>query len=353
MDEPLAHLDLGALLERFDAFWARRTPEEPLLAVTAPRDEAPPRDFAVPDTLRERWMNVQYHVDNALWQSRRTAYYGAAFPMQMPNIGPDSFAAYLGGELQFVNDYTTWIHPFVDELQSWEPEFVRENRWWRLMCEIIDAMCAAAPGHFIVGIPDMHGGADALSAARHPDRLALDLYDSPDDVSRLMRTLTRIYKEVFDEYYARISAIQECHSTWIRALSRGRYVALQNDFSGLISPAMFEDFFLEEVRQLAAYLDNSIYHLDGPSALGNLPLLLQIQELDGIQWVQGAGGGPMSEWVDVCLQVLEGGKCLQIHCRADEVTFLLNRLPHEGLLLITGCDSESAALKLLRAVRAG
>ncbi len=352
MPSPLERIDFEAVKQRFDAFWRREVPGRPLVAITAPRPDARAPDFETPETLRERWTDIEYQCNVARHRVENTLYLGEAFPMFLPNIGPDSFAAFLGAELRFVDDSTSWVEPFVDDLTGYEPAFDRDNRWWRHMCDLIEALCEVAPGRFLVGIPDMHGGGDALSAIRHPDRLALDLYDVPGHVRRIMLRLTAIYKEVFDEYWCRTSRVQEGSTTWLRAYSRGRYTALQNDFSGLISPEMFAGFFLPDIRELAEYLDNSLYHLDGPIALGNLPLLLEIEALDGIQWVPGAGSGPMLEWTHVCRTVLETGKCLFIGCRPEHLLPLLRQLPHEGLLVSTGCGNEKEARSLLRRVEA-
>ncbi|MEM2961168.1 MAG: hypothetical protein QXU67_06140, partial [Candidatus Bathyarchaeia archaeon] len=117
-------------------------------------------------------------------------------------------------------------------------------------------------------------------------------------------------------------------------------------------PKMFQDLFLEEdVIRLSKYLDNSIFHLDGPMALGNLDALLQVESLNGIQWVPGAGAEPMSKWVEVCNKILDAGKCLQISCSPNEVLFLLSKLKHNGLFISTSCSSEREAFNLLRKVK--
>ncbi len=350
MEQPLERAEMERVKEFFDAYWQREVPGRPLVGITAPLDDAEERGFPVPETPAGKMTDVGYQRNEAVWRARNTLYLGEAFPMALPNIGPDSFTAYLGGELEFVNEYTSWIRPFVDDLEDYAPAFDRDNRWWRHMCELIDALCEAAPGNFLVGIPDLHGGGDALAAMRHPDRLALDLYDKPAEVKRIMSALTEIYKEIFDAYEERISRVQEGCTTWLRAYSRGTYTALQNDFSGLVSPEMFVEFFLPDVQQMARYLDNSLYHLDGPAALGNLPHLLELEKLDGIQWVPGAGAGTMGEWVEVCRRVLEAGKCLFVGCPSAELLPLLEQLPHEGLCLQTGCGSEGDARRLLARV---
>ena len=348
--QPLERIDLARIQQRFDAWWSGQMDDRPPIAIFCPRDGAKKPDFPVPDTVEKRWTDIEYQCRRAVWQAQNTTYLGDAFPTFMPNIGPDSFATFLGGELQFLDDSTSWVKPFVKDLAGWTPTFDRNGKWWRFMTQLVDAVCEAAPGNFFVSIPDMHGGGDALAAARHPDKLALDLYDKPGEVRRLMPILTQVYKDVFDDYATRIAKVQDGTTTWIPALSRGRYTALQNDFSGLVSPAMFVEFFREDIRELAAYLDNSLYHLDGPSSLGNLPHLLDMEELDGIQWVPGAGRERMAQWLGVCRQVLEAGKRLQIGVHADEVAEVLSELRHEGLFITTWTGSEAQGRALLAAV---
>jgi hypothetical protein len=346
----LDEVDFPAIQKRFDAFWQRQVLDRPVICIAAPRSKQKRPNFPTPDTPQERWLDIEYQLKSHELAMENTVYLGDAFPSYYPNIGPDSFTAFLGAELRFVDDSTSWAVPFVEDLREWEPALDPQNRWWRLIMDMMDAACEAARGRYVVGLPDLHGGGDALSAARHPDRLALDLYDKPREVKRLMRRMTEVYIEVCDAYFGKTSRVQEGSTTWLHAYSRGRYTALQNDFSGLSSPAMFREFFREDIARLADYLDNSIYHLDGPTALGNLDDLLSIEALDGIQWVQGAGAPPMSQWVDVCRRVLEAGKCLHIFCTPGEVEFLLSRLPHGGLCICTGCASEEEGRALLRKV---
>jgi hypothetical protein len=350
MQRPLERVDLPKIRERFDAYWNRQMAGRPLISITCPRQGAKRPDFTAPETAEKRWTDIEYQCKRAVWQAENTTFLGEAFPTFFPNIGPDSFTAYVGGNLRFLDDHTSWVEPFLSSLSGFTPSLDRRGKWWRYMMELIDALCEVAEGNFLISIPDLHGGGDCLAAARHPDKLAIDLYDVPDEVRRLMPILTRIYKDIFDEYANRIARVQEGTTTWIPALSRGRYTALQNDFSGLVSPAMFVEFFLPDIRELAACLDNSLYHLDGPSALGNLPHLLEVDELDGIQWVPGAGHDRMTQWLGVCRRVLEAGKCLQITVPADEVEYILSELHHEGLFITTWTASEAEGRALLERI---
>ncbi|MFQ6094570.1 MAG: hypothetical protein ACE5NN_00360 [Candidatus Bathyarchaeia archaeon] len=346
----LEEIDFETIKQRFDAFWDREVLDRPLIYITAPRKRQKRIDFPVPESVEERWTNVEYVLKKMELYFENTLFLGDAIPWYLPNLGPDCFTAFLGADLTFRSEETSWAQPFLDDLSRYKPFLDRSKKWWRLMDRLLDAVCGVAEGNFLVGIPDIHYGGDSLVATVGARRLIRHMFCKPDEVKMLIRRLTDICCTVFNHYYEKISRVQQGSITWIPAYSRGRYFALQDDFSGLVSPKMFEEFFVEEVERLSKYLDNSIYHLDGPMALGNLDRLLEVDSLDGVQWVPGAGAKPMSEWVDVCAKVLNADKCLQIGCRPDEVDFLLSKLRHGGLFLSTHCTSEREAHNVLKIV---
>ena len=75
---------------------------------------------------------------------------------------------------------------------------------------------------------------------------------------------------------------------------------------------MFEEFCLTDTTECANHVDWTIYHLDGPGALKQLPCLLQIERLDCIQWIQGAGKPLPSQWVDMLKTIQAAGKTVQL-----------------------------------------
>ncbi len=48
---------------------------------------------------------------------------------------------------------------------------------------------------------------------------------------------------------------------------------------------MFEEVFLPGIIEECSFYERTIYHLAGPGALKHLDSLLEIKELDAIQWV--------------------------------------------------------------------
>jgi hypothetical protein len=98
-------------------------------------------------------------------------------------------------------------------------------------------------------------------------------------------------------------------------LHHGRTYVTNCDFICMISTRMFEDAVLPSILREMRYLDRNIFHLDGPGALRHLDTLLSLEELDGVQWVYGAGrGGAAARWIDVYRRIQSAGKCIQLLC---------------------------------------
>ena len=346
----LEEVDLETIKQRFDAFWDGDVLDRPLIFITAPKERQKSIDFPVPSSMEDRWTSIDYVLKKIELHFENTLFLADAIPWYLPNIGPDSFTSFLGANLSFRSEETSWAEPFLEDLSGYEPVFDKSNKWWLFVEHLLDAVCQMAQGNFLVGVPDIHYGGDSLVATVGAQKLIRHIFSDMDEVKRLINRLADICCTVFDHYYEKISRVQEGSITWIPAYSPGRYFALQDDFSGLVSPRMFEEFFVEEVERLSKYLDNSLYHLDGPLSIGNLDRLLEIDSLDGIQWVPGAGAKPMSEWTGLCAKVLDAGKCLQITCTPNEVELLLSKLKHGGLFLSTHCSSEREARGVLRIV---
>jgi hypothetical protein len=110
----------------------------------------------------------------------------------------------------------------------------------------------------------------------------------------------------------------------------------QNDFSCMVSPAMYREFFLDTITAECAHLDDLCYHLDGPDALGHLDALLEIDTLNAVQWVPGAGREDNRRWLPVLRKILEAGKGAILYAGCDEALALIEELPHEGLILFVG-----------------
>lgn len=64
---------------------------------------------------------------------------------------------------------------------------------------------------------------------------------------------------------------------------------LQSDISTMISQDDYRRFVQPFIREQCQKIDYTLYHLDGVGAMHHLPALLEIEELNAIQWTPGVG----------------------------------------------------------------
>ena len=341
--------------ERIMAWWEREIIDRACLQVTAPLTEpwdAPSTPISAPTNLYEQWTDVDYVVASTADHIRHTFWGGEAFPLFSPNLGPDAFAAFFGGELRFVDPQTSWVPPIITDWKSApELKIKPDNRWWQLQLKLLREAKVKGDKKWITGIPDTHAGGDALAALRGRNELCLDLYDHSQEVKVAMDCLVAAVLQVYEVYYEAINVEQDGSSSgWLAAWWPGRVNAVQCDYIALISSEMVEEFFLDSIIAEARWLDRAIFHLDGPDAVRHLDLLLNIPEIEAIQWVPGAGALPMTKWIPLLKRIQTSGRSLHLSVWPHEVQILLKELRPEGLMLNTRVNSEAEARDLLERV---
>ena len=71
---------------------------------------------------------------------------------------------------------------------------------------------------------------------------------------------------------------------------------------------------MPSLRLQCQQLDFSLYHLDGPDAIRHLDALMEIEELNALQWTAGAGqpDGGNERWYAIYDKVRDAGKSLWV-----------------------------------------
>jgi len=338
-------------LARVDAFWHGEILDRPVVVMHLPKPNPdypapPPKTYPSP---RERWFDAEQIARSALHGVMNTDYLGDALPSHNPNLGPEIFSAFFGQELEF-SDGTSWSVPCLhDWSEADRLEFREDNPYWRKLLEITDAALELGRNRFYVGLTDFHPGGDAVAAFRDPMQFNVDLLDHPAEVKRLLRRVTDTYFRVYDLCYERLRRANQATTCWAGIVSSRKWYVPSNDFSCMVSKAMFDEFFLPGIAEECRFTEASVYHLDGPDALRHLDSLLQIPELNAIQWVQGAGHGPASDWVHIYRKCQAAGKGLQIGIHVNELHFIMENLRPNGVYLsvwgIQNRDEADAVLK--------
>ncbi len=321
--------------ERYRAFWDRDVLDRPPVCFRFPVEcpaELPEKKYA---TLEERRLDVEFRAECAAIELGNYEYLGDALPVAWPNMGPEIFSIWCGCRYHF-GERTTWTDPCIE---VWERDFAAtrfniEHPLFVLLDRFTDLLLDLGRGRFIVGLTDFHPGGDHLAALRDPAELAVDLVENVEWVRRKLEESADEYKKAYDHFYFKLRAAGMPITSWTQLIHEGRYYIPSNDFSCMISPRMFQDVFLPGIIDECRFYERSIYHLDGPGALKHLDALLEISDLDAIQWVPGAGNEGFSRWVDVYRKIQRAGKSLQIvGIEASELSTLFEHLRPGGVYI--------------------
>lgn len=276
----------------------RPKPAAPLLSQQTCTDlEVPPEDV----------------VDAIDYELSTRVFLGDAYPrVNLDAFGPGVLAAMLGAELDNSTGQV-WFHPPGDtSAAELHFQYDPDNLWLRR----IEAICRAGArrwqGQVAIGMTDLGGNLDILSAFRPGDFLLFELYDSPDAIKRLTWEAHEIWHCVYERLNEAVQASGTGYTDWAGIYSDAPCYMLQCDFSYMISPDMFDEFARPELEATCRRLPRAFYHLDGPGQLSHLDSLLAIEELDGVQWVPGAGNPGCAEWPEVYRKICAAGKKIQI-----------------------------------------
>jgi hypothetical protein len=258
-------------------------------------------------------MDVDYVLDCVEARVGAGIYLGDTVPVYMPFLGPEVCATLFGADLQFRDDVTSYSIPAVSnvrDIMGMEPDF--DNLYWTTLRRLTDQSLERGRGRWITGVTDLHTNGDLLAALRDPQNLCLDCAEDLEGVRLACEHVTDWFAPIFEDLHQRIASAGQPCTTWTPALARGRWYTISCDFICMISPSMFQQAILPSIEREMEHMQENLFHLDGPGALRHLDTLLELPQLNGVQWVYGAGAGPASRWIEVYQRIQAAGKCLQI-----------------------------------------
>jgi hypothetical protein len=343
--------DFDKVLARFEAWWACELVDRPLVTMSVkPPKPGPALPVKKHATERERWFDVEYALDRLEASLPHRVFFAESYPAYMPNLGPEICSTLFGAELEF-GPATTWSVPAARscaEIVKMKPDF--ENPYWKAIRRATDLSLARGRGRWITGITDLHTNGDLPASLRDPQQFAVDLAEDLDAATAAVEHVTQFFPAIYDDLWARVRAAGQPSSTWAPALHAGRSYVTSCDFICMISPAMFQRAILPSIVREMRFLERNYFHLDGPGALRHLDALLALPELNGLQWIYGAGNGPARKWMEVYKRAQAAGKCLQIACEdlADAEAFVGELKPEGVWFTIGGAYSIDQAKSFVR-----
>lgn len=306
---------------------------------------APPKD------LNQKWFDPEWRAAYLDWYVAHSSLLADMLPVANTQLGPGSLAAILGGVFEGGED-TIWIHPnpnYTDDIK-FDPD---NNAAWKLHKDLLRACKEKAQGHYYVGMPDLMEGLDVLAAIKGTDKVLLDTVMQPEVLEHQMQQINDIYFQVFDELYDIIREGDEMAFCYFSSWAPGKMTKIQSDISTMISEEDYRRFVQPFIREQCQKIDYTLYHLDGVGAMRHLPALLEIEELNAIQWTPGVGEpqGGSPKWYDLYKRILAGGKSiLASWVTVDELKPLLDNIGADGVHLEMDFHNEREVEQAMRIV---
>ncbi len=302
--------------------------------------------------LNQYWFDPQWRSANLHYQLSHSSLKADILPVANTQLGPGSLAAMLGARLEGGED-TIWIR----EENALKLELDESNPSWQLHLDLLKACKARSDGKYFVGCPDLMEGLDVLANVRGTQDVLMDMIVDPEGLEMQLQRVNDIYFQVFDRIYEIIREGNEMAFCYFSLWGPGTVSKLQSDISIMFSEDDFRRFVLPFTREQCQKIDYTLYHLDGVDAIRHLDAILEIEELNAIQWTPGygqpQGGDPC--WYDLYKKILAGGKSMMANwVKLDELEPLLDHLGNQGLHINVDFKSENeidAALEIVEKYR--
>jgi len=308
--------DWGRVRERFIKWWAREPLDYPLMKIIArgkPHDKSRLARVEAYADAADMYTNTEKMIANFRNSCETHYFLEDSFPSFSMNFGPGSLALYVGSEPVFTHD-TVWFTETMKDIDDQAAlRYDPDNRWWAKHRGMFVKAMELAGGDFLVDIPDIVENIDILAALRGPQNLCYDLMDEPESVKKALSRLNAIYFNYYDAIYDIVkepdgSSAYTAFAIW----GPGKTAKVQCDFNVMMSPAQFREFVLPGLQEQCGKLDNCIFHLDGPDAIKHAPAIMEIENLNALQWTCGEGNpdAGSERWFSLYETVLDAGKNL-------------------------------------------
>ena len=300
--------------------------------------------------LNQRWFDPEWRAEYLDWYVAHSSLKADMLPVANTQLGPGSLAAILGGVFEGGED-TIWIHPNPDYTD--DIVFDPNHPNYLLHKSLLRACKQKAQGHYYVGMPDLMEGLDVLAALKGTDKVLLDTVMQPEVLEHQMQQINDIYFRVFDELYDIIREGDEMVFCYFSAWAPGKMTKLQSDISTMISVDDYRRFVQPFIREQCQKIPYTLYHLDGVGAMHHLDALLEIDELNAIQWTPGVGEpqGGSPKWYDLYRRILAAGKSIMAcWVTLDELRPLLDAIGGDGVHIEMDFHNEQEVEQALRIV---
>ncbi|MFI3321488.1 MAG: hypothetical protein R3Y50_03075 [Rikenellaceae bacterium] len=301
-------------------------------------------------TLKEKWYDSEFQISSFLKSMKGMRYNGETFPVFMPNVGPDMFAACHGVELTF-GEVTSWSEHFIhssDDLSK--IHFSKNSEYFQKIEEMTKMALEMSNHRFWTGYTDLHPGMDCAAAFRGPEPLCMDMIMEPELVKTLMKKSSEHFLEVYDHFDTMLKAHNQPSVTWMNIpIANGRMHIPSNDFSSMISPEMFEEFALPTLIEEVKTMTHNVFHVDGLGVANHTDTILSVEGIECVQWVQGmADLYPIMQHIPYIKHVQSLGASIIVDLDKSDLDRFMAEVNPKGIFLWIATENEEEELAILK-----
>jgi len=297
-------------------WWGGKEMPRPVLRIRVPTQPEQGQLMPLPEmkgifcpqfTLKSADYRVAYENNHIV--SHR--YFAEGMAVANNWISAGSLALHLGCEPIEDRD-TVWHKHRYNSIHEVDISFNEKSPYFPYQWELTTRLADLGKGRFVVRPADTVDGLDILASLLCPQQLVYDLIDYPDLVMDKLIAINDIYLSLYDKEHEIIR--DKLGGSHYILWAPGKMYRGQCDFASLLSPEMFREYAVPEMKRVMKHMNHIMFHWDGPGALCHLDALLDIDKIEIIQWVPGAGNTPGYDrrWWNMYHKIIEAGKRIQV-----------------------------------------
>ncbi|PNV60576.1 hypothetical protein C0033_18855 [Clostridium sp. chh4-2] len=214
---------------------------------------------------------------------------------------------------------TVWYKGMETDPENMHFQVDKNHPMYRRMMELNVKFQDYFKGKAVLGGANLGGVCDVYHSIRGMENTIYDLSDYPDEVKAGMNEIHDQWMMVQKELLNVIDpGINHGYTHWTGILTKVPYDMIQADLAFLVGPDDYREFIHPLIVKEAQAFERSMLHLDGPGFIKHMPDILGIPELNGVQWIPGAGAAPVGEWDEFYDMVDASDKLLQVFIEKPE-----------------------------------
>lgn len=180
----------------------------------------------------------------------------------------------------------------------------------------------------------LRGPSDVLTAMRGMEGSFLDLCENPGAVATAAARVNHLLIKAVDLHYSlfqrKLGSFAHIFGYW----APGKTVVIQEDVTGMCSPAMYRDVFMQCNAEMVDHLGKYVMFQLHSTGCKHYKHVLSTPGIAGLQVAMETIGPSLLDLVPVFREILEKSRLMLMVCAGfEQLPEALRKLPSEGLFL--------------------